>query len=429
MIVKRWNRLQKLLFFLARHTVKRYDPFIIGVTGAVGKTSAKNAIFQILDGRFSVRKNYASFNNEFGLPITILSDLKEKDLKIISRYNDKNGAAFKKVFLIFRIVTGAFFKLIFKSKKYPKFLVLEYGAQGPGDMKTLTDIAKPSLGIITAIGEIPAHIENYPDVDSLIREKTRLIENLFVSQYAILNNDDFYIEELKERTRGKIITFGFKDDSDLKIVSYDFKISHNLEVNTIFKIQYNGNFLPVRLNGFFGLGGVYSASVALVVASIFKINLVEASGALEKLVPESQRMNIIRGWRNSIIIDDSYNASLASSEFAIRGVGGVSAKRKVLFFGDMLELGKLSETAHRKVGKLAAKNFDVLCLVGKDVKFIKEEALALNFSEDSIKIFPNSELALKGAQDLIKDNDLVLIKGSRGMKMEKIVQTLKSKDI
>ncbi len=418
--------LSNILFFLAGLTIRKYKPFVIGITGSVGKTSAKNAVEAVLSTKYNVRASFGSFNNEVGLPITVISSLKADSLVAISKSGeDMDFSGFFKFKIFFQIFFEAIFNILFKNKKYPDFLVLEYGADGPGDIKKLVSKIRPDLGVITFIGETPAHVGKYLDADAVFREKAKLIEGFYVSQYAILNGDDVRTQELKKRTRAKILLFGFNKDNDLKISSYESNISENGEPEVNFKLEYAGSFIPVRIRNSFGKPVAYASAVAVACGLSLGMNLVEATRGLNVFLPEHSRMNILRGVNNSIIMDDSYNASLASYLSAIEGVESINRSgRRIGFLGSMLELGRFSEEAHRKVGSYASKVFDYLFIVGEEARFIEEGALGAGFNKKNVKRYLDSETASLEARNLIKEGDLVLIKGSRGIKMDKIVDEL-----
>lgn len=415
-----------ILSFLASLTIKKYKPFVIGITGSVGKTSAKKAIYSVLSTKYEVRESFGSFNNEFGLPITVISSLNPNKLISISRHGeDMNFSLFFKIKVFLEIVLEAFFNLVIKNKNYPQFLVLEYGADKPGDIKKLVSKIRPDLGVITFIGEIPAHVGNYPDADAVLREKAKLIEGFYVSQYAILNGDDSKFQELKKRTRAKILSFGFNKENDIKISSYESKISEEGVPEVNFKLEYGGSFVPVRVRNSIGKPVAYASAVAVASGLSLGMNLVEAIRGLNSFSPEQSRMNILKGINRSLIIDDSYNASLASYLSAIEEIGSIKAARRIGFLGSMLELGKFSEDAHRRVGNLAAKFFDYLFIIGESARFIEDGALGAGFDRRNIKRYLDSDTASQEALSLIKQGDLVLIKGSRGIRMERIVEVLK----
>src|SRR6266404_2785078 len=191
--ILRW-KLRKL----AQLTIWRYRPGIVGVTGSVGKTSTKLAIAAVLGSERRVRASHENLNNELGLPLTILGDWSEGELKLISRDQPAHTEKLRKIFFWAKVLLLGSWRLIFKDANYPEILILEYGADRPGDIKHLLNIAKPNVSIITAVGDIPVHVEFFTGPEEVAREKARLIEHLPSAGYAILNYDDLTVMELKD---------------------------------------------------------------------------------------------------------------------------------------------------------------------------------------------------------------------------------------
>lgn len=393
---------------LAHWTISRYQPEIVGVTGTVGKTSTKEAIKNVLEKYRRVRGSSGNFNNEIGLPLAILGDWK----KI-------NGAFFwPKVFFI------SLFRLVFKMA-YPEILVLEYAAAKPGDLKYLLSIARPKIGVITAVGDIPAHVEFYSGPESVIREKAKLIEQLSALGFAVLNIDDKAVSGLKEYTRAHLMTFGFNESADVRISNFEIQLDGHRPLGISFKIEHKGSFVPIRINGVLGRSQAYSAAVAASVGLIFGLNLVKIAESFADFRSLPGRMNLIDGIKNSYVIDDSYNASPLSMHAALETLKEIKAVRKIAVLGDMLEIGKYSVEAHEAIGNLTAGIANILITVGSRAKFIAESAKVNGFSEKNIFIFDDAESAGRKLQDLIKKGDLILIKASRAMKLDKVVEEIK----
>ena len=178
------------LKILAKLTVKKYKPQIIGITGSVGKTSAKEAIFSVLASKFRVRRNVKNYNNEIGVPLTILG------------FTDSPGKNIWKWAWYFLVATK---NLIIKNKKYPEVLILEMGADKPGDISYLTGIAKPSISLITAIGH--SHIESFGSIKNILQEKSKILDKLSKDDWAILNFDDANLVDLIKNKKNKLKTF------------------------------------------------------------------------------------------------------------------------------------------------------------------------------------------------------------------------------
>jgi len=418
--------IQAVLKTLAQWTIGKYKPGIIGVTGSVGKTGTKEAIYTVLRNIRKARMSRGNFNSEIGLPLTILGDWPDTNLHLLSREAPPGKNKFRKALFILKVILTSAAKLAFGSRSaYPEILVLEYGADKPGDMEKLLDIAKPQMSVITAIGTVPVHVEFYSGPHAVAREKCRLIEHLPSHGFAIVNGDDETVFALKDKTRAHVITFGFNEGVELRITNFENRIENGLPKGISFKLNYGGSFVPVRIDGCFGKPSAYAAAAAASVGIVFGIHLVRISEALIYYEGPPHRMKLIPGIKNTLIIDDSYNASPLSMESAIETVRSLAAARKVGILGDMLEIGKYSIQAHEEVGKLAAKVFDVLLTVGPRGKFIADAAKQAGLSRRNIVSVDNADEAILPLEDLLKKGDLVLIKGSHAMHLEKIAREIR----
>jgi len=405
------NLLKKILKLLAVLTLKKYQPGVIGITGSAGKTSTKEAIYAVLKQERSVRRNIGNFNNELGLPLTVLGNYPEV----------------KGIFFWPKIIIKSLGHLIFSDKNYPEVLILEMAADRPGDIRYLTEIAKPQIGIITAIGEIPVHVEFYSSPEAVAREKAHLIEVLPTNGFAILNYDDEIVYNLRSRTRAHIITYGFNEGADLHLNNLEYRIEAGRPAGISFKVQYGGSLVPVRLNNVFGRPQAYAAAAAMAVGLAFGINLIKISEALLDYEAPDGRMKLVNGVKDTLILDDSYNASPLSMRAALETLRSLPARRRIAVLGDMLEIGKYSTEAHQAIGELAAKVVDYLFCIGPRAKFIAESARQNSFDHKKIQVFSTSEAARKMIEREIKAGDLILVKGSRVIKLEKIIEEIRMK--
>ena len=288
------NSLQYLLRYLAELTIWRFRPGIIGVTGSVGKTSAKLAIAAVMSAERHVRSARGNLNNEFGLPLTILGDWPEEELRLVSRESPPGTPRWRKGWFWAKVIGSAVFNILFTPRRaYPQIIVLEYGADRPGDLKYLLGIARPTVGVITAIGDTPVHVEFYNTPADVAREKSRLIEQLPTSGFAVLNADDPVVMSLKDRTRGRIITYGFSESAQVRIVNFENKIEGGVPIGVTCKLEYGGSTVPVRIEHVFGKPHVYSAAAAAATGIIFGYNLVAISEALRRYRPAPERKQVV----------------------------------------------------------------------------------------------------------------------------------------
>lgn len=406
--------LQIILRFLARGVMKRYKPEIIGVTGSVGKTSTKEAIACVLGSKFRVRQNQKNYNNEIGVPLTILGC-------------QTQGSNIFGWFLVF---VKALKLMLLKDTAYPEIIILEMGIDHPGDMEYLVSIAKPQSGVVTTIGQ--SHLEYFGTQDKIAKEKGRLIERLSGQGWAVLNYDDLRVRKMKKLSKSKVLTYGFDPAADISAIELVFSFENQKQAGNLtglsFKLKYNGSAMPVHLPQVIGYPAVYSALAGAAMGITHGMNLVEISQALYNLVPPRGRMNVLPGVKNSLIIDDTYNASPQSALEAIRVSGMITLATKArrwAVLGDMLELGPYTEDGHLSVGQAVAQNnFDFLVAIGERSVKTMEGAMKKKMKKEQIFHFSNSQEAKSFIKQQLEPNDLILIKGSQGMRMEYIVKEL-----
>jgi len=405
--------------------ILRYRPGIIGVTGSVGKTSTKLAIAAVLGPSRRTRFSRGNLNSKLGLPIAIIGDFPEEELKLISRDTQAGEKKVAKTFFWLKVISVGLLNLIRKKRDYPEILVLEFGADKPGDLKELLEIARPNISVITAVGDVPAHVEFFAGPKEVAREKSRLIEQLPSAGFAILNCDDDTVMGLKDRTRAHVVTFGFQKGAEMRIMNFVNVIENGKPAGVSFKMEYGGSSVPVKIHGAFGRVQAYASAAAATVGLIFGINLIKISEALKSYKPAPGRMELLAGTKGTTIIDSSYNASPLSMHVALDTLRDLPGKRKIAVFGDMLELGEYSIEAHERVGKMAAQVADVLVTVGIEAKLIAETARKNGLSKKNIKSFDSADEALDAVQNLIKKGDLILVKGSHDMELGKIVEAIR----
>ncbi|MEK7465213.1 MAG: Mur ligase family protein [Patescibacteria group bacterium] len=399
--------LMGILRLLAKMTVFKYKPEMIGVTGTVGKTSAKLAIGAALRNGKRVRASAKSYNNELGLPLTILGD-----------WESTEGPWFWP-----RVVISSLWRLIVRSKNYPHCIVLEYGIDRPGDMRKLLSIARPAVGVLTAMGSTPVHIEFFSGPDAVLREKAKLIAQLPATGFAILNADNKAVMSVKNQTRAQVVTFGFTEGADVKITTFaQAVIGNSAEVS--FKLLHAGSFVPIKLEGVLGRTQAYAAAAAAAVGLASGINLVTIAESFKFYHAPNGRLKVVKGIKGTLIIDDTYNASPIAVSEALYTIKGLKPKRAIAVLGDMLELGKYTLEEHETIGRFAAKTVNILLTVGLRGKFMAEAALRAGFPRRSVFSFMNVVEAGMFLQNKIQKGDVILIKGSQGVRLEKVVKEI-----
>ncbi len=390
---------------------------IIGVTGNAGKTSTKEMIGAVISRIKKVRSAAGNLNNELGLPLTI-----------IGNWDKEYYTHGPSMWFWAKVLTHGYLDL-FKKQDYPEVLILEYGADRPGDIKKLVKKFKPHIAVITTVGDMPVHIEYFKNADAVASEKSNLLKVLSANDYAILNHDDHRVLDMQSKTKAHVKTYGFSSEANIRASDIEYvsneegrPVGITFKLNEFTPASSAGgvHFVPVRIEGSLGKSQAWSSAAAAAVGLVLGMNLVDISEALSAHHGPKGRLRILRGIKNSNIIDDTYNASPASMRLALETLRDVPALRKIAILGDMLELGEHSEKAHRNIGILASEIVDILVCVGPKAKFITQSALN-KLSSDKIFTFNNSNEAKPKIKELIQEHDLVLVKGSQGMRMEKIV--------
>ena len=397
------------LKLIARFTLRKYRPKIVGITGSVGKTSTKSAIYAVLNQTGArVRMAGGNLNNETGLP-----------LAIIGEYTTPGGLWF-----LFKAISKGFFSLFLSNDKYPEFLILEYAADHPGDLDYLIKIAKPDVAVVTAVGEIPVHSEFYASTENVAREKAKLVSAVPEGGAVILNADDPRVMDMSNLSKAKVKTFGFLKGADLRIEDFKNILVGGFPKGISFSLKTDHHSARVSLRGVLGKAHALACAAGAAVGLMSGLTLEESTKALSKYSGEKGRGKIIEGVNGSVLIDESYNASPDSIRIALEALRDLRAQRKIAVLGDMLELGKQSDRAHRQIGSLSGAVADILITVGDKAKLIGQEAQKYDMDKGHIFHFENSLDAVEKLKGIVARGDTILIKGSQSVRMEKIVKEL-----
>jgi len=378
----------------------------------VGKTSTKDAIFEALSPFYYVRKSEKSYNSEIGLPLTIIGA------------SNQWGSFLGWFGVIFYGLNQ-----IFSKKKYPNWLVLEVGVGKPGDMKRTGMWLKSDIVVFTHFGTTPVHVEFFPSPEHVRREKIQLLHTLKQDGILILNNDDPLVAEVANKHISnnyyKIFSYSILNEATIKASNYSVVYDENsLPKGINFKIDVRGNTLPVFVNGGIGISHITSPLAGICVGYSLDLDLVTVAKQYEYMELAPGRMRLVKGKNNSIIIDDSYNSSPVALQAALSVFGSINTKgKRILVLGDMLELGKYTSIEHEKIGETLPKGIDMLILVGKRSIDIGKAAInKKRISEKKIYYLDNSLSAKDLLEEKIKEGDLILVKGSQGIRLEKVVE-------
>lgn len=404
--------LQLKLRIFARLILRKYQPKIIGITGSIGKTTAKEAIFHVLSKKFSVRTSFKNYNNEIGLPLVIIG----------SESPGKNLLGWLVIF--FKVI----YLLAWRDKNYPRILVLEMGVDHPGDMDYLVSIAQPQVGVVTAVSF--SHLEYFGSLNNIKKEKQRLVESLDANGLAILNYDSEPVSDMSSVIKAKTTSYGIKSEADLMAqdISYNFVRGHYELSGVHFKLNYKGSIVPVFMKNVMSEPAVYAALSATAVGLGEGLNLVDIAAALSDFIPPHGRMNPLPGIKHSFLIDDTYNSSPEAALSAVQILSKVSidqSAQKYAVMGDMLEIGAYAEEGHRQVGRaIHDSGVDILVAVGERARDFIRGAKDAGMEDEQVFYFDKPSEAGRFLQNRVKEGDVLLVKGSQGMRMEKIVKEL-----
>ncbi len=396
----------KIITWQSKVVILKYKPKIIAITGSVGKTSTKQALYSIISSSAAVRMSEKNYYNEIGLPLTILGC-----------YDGGHD------FFMWIGVMIHGLSLIFWKHKYPQYIILEIGLRKAGDIKNkIAKWLKPDIVIVTKFSDCPAHIEFFENIEELESEKKSLVQALKKDGLLILNNDDPRVYDLRQYSEARTISFGSDSNSTYQIVHMEKEREEAPGIN--FKINYEGNTYPVSLSNILGLHYAGIITSALACARELGFDLLESIEIISKYKNPPGRLSLLKGINNSLIIDDSYNSSPLAQQIALDVLKESPGIRKIAILGDMLELGKHTDEEHFSVGVKAAESADKIIVVGQRAEFIMEGALSSGFNKRDIASFNDLEKIGNYVEKEIREGDVVLVKGSQKMRMEKIVERI-----
>ena len=363
----------KALQQVAAYWRGKHTPRVVGVTGSIGKTTTKEMIYGVLSQRFRTLKSEGNYNSEIGLPLTLL-----------------------------------------KLEPSHQRVVLEMGMYDLGEIAELAAIARPHIGVVTNVG--PTHLERLGTIERIAQAKTELVEALPDDGVAILNGDDPWVRQMAAQTRAEVFYYGLDQTCDLW--------ANHIESQGLEGIRFRFHHGPETIYARVPMLGRHSVHTALAAAAV---GLVEGQSWQEIIAglrgAAQLRLLVVPGLRGSTILDDTYNASPTSTIAALNLLEELDG-RKIAVLGDMLELGAYEEEGHRKVGRRALDVVAVLITVGERGRLIAEEALACGMEEEKVFVEEDNDSAIARLGEIVAPGDIILVKGSRGMKMEEIVAAL-----
>ncbi len=384
--------------------LRRYQPTLIGVTGSTGKTMTKEAIALAISDDFRLRISPQSYNTPIGVALSILG---------VKRQSTAAGWI--------RLLAGSKIREIMNEE--PNIIVLELGADQPGDIDFFSRKMSFNIGVVTNVRS--THLRLFVTKDMVAHEKMSLVAGLPEEGFAILNANDSLVAEMKDHTKAKTIFFGESDQANVRLR----RINRLKNYGLAGELLIQGKIYELNLPHIIAKYHVPNILASLAVALALEIDIKSAVNRLHQLKPPPGRMHLLSGANQSLIIDDSYNASPESAILALQTLSEISAynhskkRRRIAVLGDMLDLGGQSIAWHKKIGEHAATNTSVLITVGEAMRAAGAAALKKDNTTD-VHHFNSSRDVGKWLRDFLHERDIVLVKGSRNMQMEKVTKRL-----
>jgi len=386
----------------AKILLKRKKPEIIAITGSAGKTTTKELIGHVLAAEFDVLSSTEGYNTELGAPLILFKEKVPTNINSIRKW--------------FLIVMRSYLKALFV-KDYPEKIIIEMGADKPGDINYLVRVFKPDKAIVLTV--LPVHTENFKNIENVAREKEMLALGIKRDGKVFLNEDDKIVSKMRTCKGVQLVRFGTSSNSDYQ--AKNIKIDFTGISMDIYE-RDKKHSIKARL---YGRQMVYPLLAAIAVARSEHISFQKIDKKLTTVKPFRGRMNILEGVRGSIIIDDTYNANPVSTLYALEFMSSQQG-RKIAVLGTMGELGEYEKKGHVEVGEAAAEVSDILVTVGDIAgKYIAEAAEGKGMKKEKIKIFNNSSMAGEYLKKVIREGDIILLKGSQNAaRMEKAVEII-----
>ncbi len=364
---------------MARYDLDRYPELeVVGITGSLGKTTTKEVVAGVLVSKRRVLKSEGNLNSEIGLPLTLLNGLRSQH----------------------------------------QIAVLEMAMYQPGDVRLLARLARPRVGVVTAV--LPVHLERVGSIERIQAAKQELVEELPPNGVAVLNADDPRVVQMAAATRARVVQYGVSPEADVRAEGIESQGLKGVE----FQLMHRGRSRHVHLP-LLGAHSVHAALAAAAVALEERFELSDVAEALHNITP-TLRLLIVDGINGSRIVDDSYNASPESVLAALNLLRELPGRRKIAVLGDMLELGGEEEPGHRRVGNRAAAVVNLLVTLGDRARIIADEARKAGLSSDQVVEAKTVDEIIELLSKRLRPGDDVLVKGSRAMGLDAVARAIRS---
>lgn len=386
-----------MLWQRAKDYLRKYKPEVIGIAGSTGKTITKDAIAMVLQKSYRVRSAPFSYNTRVGVALSVLG---------INRNIIRNNWL--------RLLTNS--KLKELSVVEPDVIVLELGADRPGDIDYLARHISFQVGVVTNVQS--THLRLFTSKDYVAHEMKSLVVEMPESGFMVLNADDPLVVAMRDQTKAKVVTFGQADGATIKLLRWQRLGTYGFAC----ELNIAGKIHELHLPNIVASYHIPHVLAALAVAYVMKVNISQAIQRLQSIKPPPGRMRILRGYNGATLLDDSYSAAPEGMLAALNLLKELPAKRRIAILGDMLDLGAQTLNAHRDVGERSADIADVLVTVGDNMRHTG--TAALNRGSIDVHHFDKSQDVGKWLHDFMHEDDLVLIKGSRKMRMEEVTKRL-----
>lgn len=353
----------------------RFDIPFLSVTGSSGKTTTKDMLYYAVSSSLKTLRNLGNFNNEIGLPMTMYN--------LDATY---------------------------------QCAILEMGMYTLGEIDYLAEIVRPNIAVITNVGV--AHMQTAGSRENILKAKMEISNYMTESDTLIINGDNDMLKTInKENYKFKILTFGLESENDFSVISYQTEDT-SMRIKAKFIDEEVEYLLPTL-----GIHNIYNSLSALAVCKVMGLDMKKSAEGIASYAPSKYRMEI-KQLSDKVLVEDFYNANPDSMKASIETFREVSSNRKVGILADMLELGDISELSHKEIGNIAAQVMDVLVCIGKEARFIGLGAEEAGFDKANIYYYENNEQAIEKINSILKPGDKILMKGSRGMKLEEVAEII-----
>ena len=397
-----------LFGWLASQIAKKYQVKIVAITGSVGKTTTKEAVFAVLKQAYSAERTLQNVNTEWGITASVIEPGFEPAFT-------ESGKARITLAQLIALKLKGLWKLITK-QNYPAVLVLEMAADRPGDIHWFNRWFDYDIAVITTIGD--SHLEFYKSQEQLTAEKLSLAKKLKTNGLAIINGECKECQGLVLAGSQRKVTFGWDERSSYwaKTAGENDYVLHSPEEKIEVKLPAGRQFVPAAL-------------IAFAAGEEFGLTAEQIKKGLEEFKPIGGRFQIHHTptWT---IIDDTYNASPESMRLAMLSLGDIAGGRKVAILGGMRELGSATESGHRQVGEWAAKQTDLLIAVGREGELIAEGAILAGMLRNNVvkiswdEVSPSVDSAMSQILPILEEGDTVLVKASRALHLDRLASRL-----